>query len=336
MHTFIVEKAHANKKLLRFISLNLKITSINVLNKALKNKDIKINGKRVTSDMVLSEGDKVELYLPDKFLAKENKTINSKEKLLKEGREFQENIVYEDENILIFNKMQEMAVHSGSSIKSDEDTLISLAKKITGNRDLALMHRLDRNTGGLIIFGKSQKILRLLANMQNKGQIHKRYRCLVKNIPDYGEEVKMFDGALMKKITAYLEKSKNSNEVFIHQEKQEDDVAITSFYRVLNVFTNLQDNDDVISEIEVELLSGKKHQIRAHFAAMQNPILGDGLYGRQAFNNKYLDKKGKKIKNQQLFASSITFGNNLPSELRYLQNKTFSLNPNYALKLKNN
>lgn len=158
--------------------------------------------------------------------------------------------------------------------------------------------------------------------------VTKRYRCLVVGkIPkDLGEPVICRDEALMSEVSAYLEKT-SSGQVYIHDSKQEGDLPITTRYRVLGYH-------DGFSEIECELVTGRTHQIRAQFAHLGYPVLGDGNYGRNQVNLAFRAKDGGRIKHQQLWSTTLMFGRiSADNKHRELSGRTFSIEPKYEVEL---
>lgn len=344
MKEYIVEKEHDGKKLLRYLSQKIPGSSIYVLQKCLKNKDIKINNKPVKEDLKLQTGDFIKLFLPDKFINTQaveikgnlhvsaHQASNCGQEILLENKHF----IYEDKSLIIINKPQALSVHPGVSTPAGQ-SLIEQARRLTGNPALNLAHRLDRNTGGLIVLGKNSDAIHKLGRLLSEQNMVKRYRCLVRGIPDAGEAVRLSDGDEMLEIKAFWEKSDKSDQVFIHKDKQKNDLRIITRYRVLKVYTDLLLNDgshlkEPVSELEVELVTGRSHQIRAHLAFISCPILGDGKYGRNSFNLKLATKSGAKLRFQQLFATSLMFGSQVPKEWQYLKNKSFSIEPDYDIK----
>lgn len=324
MKEFIVEKQHSGKRILRYLSLMLGEKNIIPLQIALKNKDIRLNGKRISKDELVKEADEIKLFLPDKYLSKEKEEKNKETLALLPRHLF----VYEDANVLFLNKPQGLTVHPGGETKAGT-SLIEILRKQLKNEQLQLAHRLDRNTGGLIVLAKNKHIVKKLSFALQGEAMVKRYRCLVRGVPDMGDSVRLTDGDEMKEIRAFWEKPPHKDEVYIHSEKQEKDLPIITRYRVLRVFTSLPGIQEPISELEVELVTGRTHQIRAHFAFLGHALLGDGKYGRNEFNLKLSSKKSGKIKYQQLFATELLFGKQLPPELKALQGKRFSVLPQY-------
>lgn len=326
MKNFIVEEQHSGKRVLRYLSIKMGEKNIIPLQIALKNKDIRLNGKRIQKDESLKTGDEIKLFLPDKYLNKPTHEANSAKQNLASFPHY--HFIYEDAQVIIFNKPQGLTVHPGGKTPVGT-SLIELLRKQLKNENIQLAHRLDRNTGGLIVLAKNTNVVKKLSLALQSEAMVKRYRCLVRGVPDMGDSVRLTDGDEMKEIRAFWEKPPHKEEVYIHAEKQENDLPIITRYRVLRVFTSLQGIQEPISELEVELVTGRTHQIRAHFAFLGHPLLGDGKYGRNEFNLKLQAKGGGKLKYQQLFATELLFGKQLPQELKSLKGKRFSISPSY-------
>ncbi|MCR5593939.1 MAG: RluA family pseudouridine synthase [Saccharofermentans sp.] len=288
------------------------------LYKALKHKDIRIDGKRVSSDIKVSSGQVVQVWLPDGLFEQDQDE-------LKRRRKDAFSIVAQTDGLLIVNKRQGLAVHSG---KTTEDNLIDIVREETHNRNAELVHRIDMNTGGILMIAKDKDYLEDAVKLFKGDLVTKRYRALVVGrIPgDLGEPVVCTDDALMNEVSAYLEKTK-SGEVYIHDVKKEGDLPITTRYRVLAYSNGL-------SDIECELVTGRTHQIRAQFAHMGYPVLGDGNYGRNQVNLGFESKDGGKIRFQQLWSTTLLFGK-IPSDNKHreLSGRKFSIEPRYEVSI---
>lgn len=319
MQSFKVSPEESGKKLIRTISSHYPNVPVHRFQKALRARDIRINGEKQKLDCIVQAGQEIQIYLPDEqFLPPTQAPLHCP-------------VVYEDSQVLLLNKPQGMTVHPGSHTP-EGSTLIEQLRQNTHNPDLNLLHRLDRNTGGLLLLAKTRPALKKLQDAMEQGLILKRYRCLVKGVPEIGEPLRMEDGDVLYETHAYWERPNGSDLVFIHSDPRPGDLPIVTRYRVLRVFTGLG-AEDAISELEVELGTGRTHQIRAHLAFLGHPVLGDGKYGRNAFNLQFQSTNGSKLMYQQLFATSLHFGGPLPEGLRGLARKTFRIPPAYDLAL---
>ena len=293
---------------------------------ALKRRDIRIDGKKVNKDIAVKEGSVVEIWLPDELFDTKKGAAASKtqEKMFE--------IVAETKGLLIVNKSQGIAVHSG---KSDiEDTLIDLIRETTKYKDAELCHRIDMNTGGLVLIAKNKQALADCVELFKNDLVTKRYRALVLGEPYAGEPAVGADGTIYKEVKGYLEKTK-AGKVYIHDEKQPGDLDIATKYRILKVFENAGPDGESVSDLELELVTGRTHQIRAQFAHIGHPVIGDGNYGRNKVNMHFETVDGKKVRYQQLFSCQIIFGripkNNIHVDV---SGKTFKIGPDYKVRLK--
>ena len=279
-----------------------------------KKRDIKVNGKRVSEDSLVYEGDVCEIYLDDMIL-NAAKTLKHESKEVKEAK-VPFTVVYEDENILVVNKARGLAVHPDKNM--NEPTLIDLVRdkynsSNTGYKSKAeqieLCHRIDRNTGGLVILAKNHKVLNIILDKFKKGEIKKYYKCYVDGVP-------IFKEATLK---AYLTKDAYKSKVFISDTKTTGAVEIITKYKVIESF-------DDVSMLEVELLTGRTHQIRAHLAYIGHQVIGDGKYGLNSVNRKF------GIKQQELWAYKIKFDFNTNAGLiNYLKGTTITCEPKFTL-----
>ena len=239
-------------------------------NYLLKNKEIKRNGVKVGENVALQKGDRVQYYLTKK--QEEKPAFYT---------------AYEDENVLIADK--ESGVNS-------EAVYAALFRKTKGN--CFFIHRLDRNTRGLLAFAKNAETERALLAAFQQRSVEKRYHALC-----FGRFEKDTDV-----LTAYLQKDEQNALVKIYNTKKAGSEKIVTEYRVLERF-------DEYEQVEILLHTGKTHQIRAHLAHIGCPIAGDMKYGNSAKNRE------RKLSRQCLVAKSLRFS--LSGALAYLNEKTF-------------
>ncbi len=283
MIKFKVEKDQ--KKIVDYLKNKFKNLTNGTIFKALRNKDIRINGVKISENVPVNAGDEITLYIKDEFLFGITALDKSK-------------IIYDDENIVIVNKPQDVLVQ-GDGINIGLDKMVN---DYFGTQNIVPCHRLDRNTSGLIIFAKNEIAEETISEMLKQHMIRKVYRCRVIGHPKNKKAT----------LTAYLFKDSKTSQVIISNEKKKGYVEIVTKYEVIAY------NNDGTSTLEVELVTGRTHQIRAHLAFIGYPILGDGKYGKNEVNKKF------KLTRQELTAYKIIF-NDAIGELEYLKGKTVKL-----------
>lgn len=283
MRKLIVDKKFNNKKLTNFLMDSFNGLSVNTVYKALRKKDILVNDIRVKDNVTLFTGDNVTVYITDNYLFKQ---VNLE-------------IVFEDENIIVVNKPSGIEVVDGNS-----ETLTSVLKKQM-QCSVFPCHRLDRNTSGLVLFAKNKEALNILLEKFKNKEISKFYKCKVYGIPKQASAT----------LKAYLFKDNKKSLVYIYDKPKTGAVKIITSYKVLK--TDLKQNT---TTLEVELHTGKTHQIRAHLAHIGHPIIGDGKYGKNEINKKFNKNT------QELFAYKLVFDFKTDAgALNYLNKKEFVL-----------
>lgn len=316
MRTITISENTANKRIDKVLRETFTRLPNGALFKAFRKKDIKVNGIRVKEDHIVRFNDRVEIYITDDIL-------DGVPKIGEFNYDMAFSVAYEDTNLLIVNKNQGVPVHPDRT--QAENTLIDFVKdylKSKGgfkeNSDFipSLCHRLDRNTGGLVMIAKNNEALHMVLKKMKSGEISKYYQCLVRGKMKKREDI----------LKAYLEKDERKSRVFIRDVKSRDGVEIITGYKVLS-YRQLPDTDEGISSLEIELYTGRTHQIRAHLAHIGHPLVGDGKYGINSFNRML----GAKY--QALWAYKLKFDFRTDAGiLNYLKGKVIQVQPEYKMR----
>ena len=306
MKSFTVTKNDASLRLDKFIVKNCPALPSSLMFKYIRTKRIKVNGKRAEISTRLQEGDTVEAYINDEFFV----SVQPKYDFLSAPARL--DIVYEDENILLADKKQGLLVHPDKNEYGD--TLIARIQHYLYDKGEykpqdensfrpALANRIDRNTGGIVIAAKNAESLRILCEKIKYREIEKKYLAVIHGVPKKKSDL----------LEGYLEKNEDKNKVFLKSGKTDSSLTIKTRYTVLESRAGL-------SLVEVELLTGRTHQIRAHMASIGHPLLGDGKYGKSASDKKMgFDK-------QALYSYSLKFDFRTDADiLNYLNGKRFTV-----------
>ena len=295
----------AGQRLDRFVSKAVPLLPESLLQKYIRLKRIKLNGKGAKRDARLAGGDLIQLYINDEFFEKPREE-NS---YLKVGTP-RLDIVYEDENIILADKKPGVLCHSAGVW--DYNTLIANIQAYMAQKGEwrpreensfapALCNRIDRNTGGIVIAAKNADTLRIINDKIRDREIDKYYLCAVRGRP------KPPSGRLEN----YLFKDASRNQVYIKQKSEPGAKTAVTEYRLLC-------SSGGLSLVECRLLTGRTHQIRAQMAYAGWPLLGDGKYGSERFNRDF-EEKG-----QALYSYRLVF--DFPTDagmLNYLRGREF-------------
>lgn len=247
-----------------------------ITNQIIKNKDIKIDGKRLCEDDMVFAGQTVVVFAPEKPSARFS-------------------VIFEDENVIVLDKGCDIEVQGKDSLES----------AIPGS---IAVHRLDRNTTGVMIMAKNEEAAEALKQAFKDKTVQKTYVCEVFGRPNFKGEVQK----------AYLVKDANRSEVKIYPNFVQKSVLIETKFKTVKV-------GEQTSLVTAELLTGRTHQIRAQLAYLGFPIIGDGKYGKNEINRKFKEKY------QKLHCFSLKI-KKINKKFKYLQNKEFISKPEWAKK----
>lgn len=298
MKSFIINENDANQRTDKFLHKFFKSKmSSSMIYKSIRKKRIKINGKPAKQDTLLMTGDKIDMYINDSFFEADKTPLN----IIKHNLD----VIYEDQNIVLINKEQGIVVHDDDNgsvntlIAQLKSYLVEKGEYIPENENSfvpSLCNRIDRNTTGIVIGAKNANALREMNEIIKNRSVTKIYLAVAQGVFNKKSDT----------LKGYLFKDCKTNKVYVTQTPQKGSSKIITKYKVIK-----QKSENAL--IEVELVTGKTHQIRAHFAHINHPLLGDGKYGKIDKNHKY----------QMLHSYKLIFGEIVTPTLKYLSGKTF-------------
>ena len=305
MRTIEITSNDSGQRLDKFLTKKFKNMPQSLMYKYIRTKYIKLNGKRCEISSRLQTGDVLTLYIKDEFF----EPVPDEYDFLKAPAKL--DIIYEDENIMLLNKKPGLIVHPDENYHFD--SLIARVQhylydkkeydpKKENSFAPALVNRIDRNTGGIVIAAKNAESLRILNQKLKDRELEKLYLCIAVGIFEKKSAT----------LSDYLEKNEKQNRVYVLKNPTKNSKTIKTKYRVLA-------EKNGFSLVEVDLLTGRTHQIRAHFASIGHPLLGDGKYGKNEINRRM------GYKWQALYSHKLTFKFTTDGGiLEYLNGKTFT------------
>lgn len=301
MQTINIEKNDAGQRADKFLTKYLPLAPKSFLYKMMRKKNITLNKKKMTGKEHLALGDQIQMFFSEETIGKFSKMHTPK--LMQTDTNIPSSkvsMIYEDEDVLFLDKP------CGMLSQKAKATDFSLVEWLTGyllktqaitQEELLRFHpsicnRLDRNTSGIVTAGKSLKGLQVLSTMIQNRSVRKYYRTIV-------------CGQMKESVRAkgYLKKDENQNKVTVFSDRQEGSVPIETEYVPIQTGTDF-------TLLEVHLITGRTHQIRAHLASLGHPVLGDYKYGKRSANDRA--KKEFGLTHQLLHAYRMEFPEEVP------------------------
>jgi len=296
-----ITENEAEQRLDRFLRKYLKDYKLGDIYKLFRTNKVKVNNKKNKENYMLQVGDNIQLYISEEVKTEAVKSVGSDQPI---------DIVYEDENLMLVNKPFGLLTHPDTP--GDNDTLIDrVLYYLQQKKDYipsmtftpAVCNRLDRNTGGLVVVAKNYTALKSMNKLIRERRIKKLYLCVVNGtIKDAGE------------VKNFLVKDEEQNKVEILDQDQEGAREVYTKYKPIK-------SNKEYTLLEVELITGRPHQIRAHFASIGHPIVGDVKYGDKQINRIF--KESFRLNHQFLYAYKLKF-KEAETGLEYLKGETFS------------
>jgi len=307
MREFVINESENGLTLEKYLFKLLPAAPLSFIYKLFRKKDIKVNGHHQDKKYHLSKDEVVAVYITDAQFEE-----FQKEKALTPNLKIKDWIIYEDKNVLFINKPRGLLVQKSAPNDESLDQLVieylMATNQYDPNKEIGFIpgpaHRLDRNTSGIVAFGKNHESLTILFDLfKNHDLINKHYLALVVGNMEKDKGT----------IDAPLKKDETNNKVIVAK----DGKTAKTVYKVIKRYKDY-------SLLDITLLTGRTHQIRVHMAYINHPVVGDSKYGNFEINRLFKDKYH--FSNQLLHAYKIGFGD-LKEPLTNLSRKEFIAEP---------
>lgn len=304
MQEFIIQKEEAGQTVMKYMARLLPEASMGLLRKSMRKKNIVLNGKKIEGREKIAAGDSVKVWFSDETIGKFRGKREEAPK--RDYPDFETWILYEDENIVILNKPAGLLSQGDTSGAPSLNEALLSARESRAGVTPSICHRLDRNTSGLVIAGKTVRGLQEMNVLIKARSLTKVYQALV-----YG---KTPASGILK---GYLVKDHERNQVRYTERAEQGALPIETHYETLET---VEAHGCLFSLVRVHLVTGRSHQIRLHFSSIGHPLLGDPKYGSRASLSA---SEALHIRRQLLHAASLTFPA-LTDDFAYLSGKTFT------------
>lgn len=304
MQEFIIQKEEAGQTVMKYMARLLPEASMGLLRKSMRKKNIVLNGKKIEGREKIAAGDSVKVWFSDETIEKFRGKREEAPK--RDYPDFETWILYEDENIVILNKPAGLLSQGDTSGAPSLNEALLSARESRAGVTPSICHRLDRNTSGLVIAGKTVRGLQEMNALIKARALTKVYQALV-----YG---KTPASGILK---GYLVKDHERNQVRYTERAEQGALPIETHYETLET---VEAHGCLFSLVRVHLVTGRSHQIRLHFSSIGHPLLGDPKYGSRASLSA---SEALHIRHQLLHAASLTFPA-LTDDFAYLSGKTFT------------
>lgn len=304
MQEFIIQKEEAGQTVMKYMARLLPEASMGLLRKSMRKKNIVLNGKKIEGREKIAAGDSVKVWFSDETIEKFRGKREEAPK--RDYPDFETWILYEDENIVILNKPAGLLSQGDTSGAPSLNEALLSARESRAGVTPSICHRLDRNTSGLVIAGKTMRGLQEMNALIKARALTKVYQALV-----YGKTPAL---GILK---GYLVKDHERNQVRYTERAEQGALPIETHYETLET---VEAHGCLFSLVRVHLVTGRSHQIRLHFSSIGHPLLGDRKYGSRASLSA---SEALHIRRQLLHAASLTFPM-LTDDFAYLSGKTFT------------